>query len=237
MVLAVGPGAAARHPLLGGGGPGNVRLFAHDYYNRPVQLGRARHTHPYELQFGEATSYDHTSRILRGEPLYQPLDRAPFTVALYTPLYYWLAAGLRVLFGPGFPPGRTLTFLAGLAAASLLGYIAASQARNRWAGGLRRAFLPLARSAVGLPPADLFFPDDIARTLWSNVFADLDAAYPSLPLYKEDVLGLALSLGAVATIIGGTSRMRLLLGGLLAALAILTKQTFVAASLAGVVWI
>src|SRR5436309_1273277 len=43
-----------------------------------------------EVQFGEALIYAQSFRLLHHEPLYQPLDRAPFTIALYTPLYYYV---------------------------------------------------------------------------------------------------------------------------------------------------
>jgi hypothetical protein len=165
---------------------------------------------PREVLYGEAMVYDHAARLLRGEPLYQPLDRPPYTVAAYTPLYYWLAAGLQAVFGPGFGPGRGLSFAAGLAAASLVARITALRARDRWAG----AFAALLFLALGLP----------WLYLWSA-------------LYRVDLLGVALSLGAVATLVGGTTPRRLVLAGLLAALAILTKQTFIAAGLAGTIWL
>src|SRR5205823_9029639 len=89
---------------------------------------------PREVLYGEAMVYDHAARVLRGEPLYQPLDRPPYTVAAYTPLYYWIAAGLQALFGAGFGPGRCLSFIAGLLAASLVARLAAAQAGDRRAG-------------------------------------------------------------------------------------------------------
>jgi hypothetical protein len=193
--------------------------------------------YPYELQYGEAVIYDHAARVLRAEPLYQPLDRAPFTVVAYTPVYYWAAAGMRVIFGSGFGPGRSLSCLAGVGAASLVGYLVAREARSRWAGlfaGL--LFLALGLPAV-YPRADLFYRDNLATTAWANFSADLTPLAPWMAFYKEDVLGVALALGSIATIFGGTSTRRLVLGGVLAALAILTKQTLVAASIAGLVWL
>ena len=167
---------------------------------------------PRELMYGEAILYDHAARLLRGEALYQPLDRPPFTIAIYTPLYYWAVAGLRAAAGPGFGPGRALSSAAALAAAALVGALTA-QRRRRPGPGLFAALLFLALGASGVEP----FP-------WSA-------------LYKEDLLGAALALGAVAVLTGGAGRRRLALAAALAALAFLTKQAYVAAGLAGTLWL
>jgi hypothetical protein len=42
---------------------------------------------PDEVRYGESILYAHAGRILAGEPLYQPIDQPPYTVAAYTPLY------------------------------------------------------------------------------------------------------------------------------------------------------
>ncbi|MGE5276676.1 MAG: glycosyltransferase family 39 protein [Acidobacteriota bacterium] len=165
---------------------------------------------PNEATFGEAILYDHAARIVRGEPLYQPPDRLPYTVAAYTPLYYGVAAALQAVVGPTFLPGRLVSLAAGLAAAALVGRLAGRRARSRWAG-LFAASLFLA----------LGFPGRI----------------PFFALYKEDMLGVALALGAVSTLAGGRSTRRLIVAGALAALAILTKQTLIAAALAGTAWL
>jgi hypothetical protein len=48
-------------------------------------------------RYGVSLIYDHAARLLRGEALYQSLDGPPYTIANYTPLYYWLVAGLRLV--------------------------------------------------------------------------------------------------------------------------------------------
>src|SRR5437764_1418801 len=85
---------------------------------------------PRELLGSESVVYDKAARVYRGEPLYQPLDRAPYSVAAYTPLYYALAGLGMAIFGPGFGPGRAISFIAGLAAALLVRYLAARRARD-----------------------------------------------------------------------------------------------------------
>src|SRR5438128_12333481 len=82
-----------------------------------VARGVAAIQRPVEAMYGEAIIYDQAARLLRGEALYQPLDRPPFTVTAYTPLYYTVVAGLRLLAGPGFGPGRIVSFGTGLCAA------------------------------------------------------------------------------------------------------------------------
>jgi predicted small integral membrane protein len=163
-----------------------------------------------EATFGESILYDHAARIVRGEPLYQPLDRPPYSVAPYTPLYYGFAAALQALFGPGFPPGRLLSLLAGLAAAALIGRLTARRAGSRWAG----AFAACLFLTLGFPGRIPFFA-----------------------LYKEDMLGVALSLAAISTLSEARSARRLALAAALAALAILTKQTMASAAVAGTVWL
>ena len=39
---------------------------------------------PVEAMYGESIIYDQAARLVRGEPLYQPLDQSPFTVAAYS---------------------------------------------------------------------------------------------------------------------------------------------------------
>jgi len=163
-----------------------------------------------EATFGEAILYDHAARIVRGDPLYQPLDRPPYSVAAYTPLYYGLVAALQAVVGPAFWPGRLLSLLAGIAAATLIGRVTSRRAGSGWSGVFA---------------GSLFLALGFAGRI------------PFFALYKEDTVGVALSLGAIAALGGGRTPSRLVLAGILAALAILTKQTFVASALAGTAWL
>jgi hypothetical protein len=190
-----------------------------------------------ELQYGEAILYDHAGRVLRGEQLYQPLDRPPYTVAAYTPVYYWLAAGARSVLGPGFASGRILTFLAGLAVAWAIAFVVGRQTRDRWAG----VFAALLFLALGLPwvdrPADPLSEGNLFRLAASSFLGELIPSFPDLAVYKEDLLGVALSLATIAVLISGTTPRRLVVAGLFAGLAFLTKQVFIAAGLAGAIWL
>jgi hypothetical protein len=131
-------------------------------------------------------------------------------VAAYTPVYYFLAAALQALFGSTFLPGRALSFASGIAAAALVGFLTARRAQSRWAG----AVAALLFLTLGFP-----------------------GRFPFYALYKEDMLGVALALGAIATLSGPRTPRRLVLAGALASLAILTKPTLLAATLAGTLWL
>jgi hypothetical protein len=165
--------------------------------------------------YGEAIIYDQAARLLRAEPLYQALNQAPYTVAAYTPVYYWLVAGLHAGFGPGFGPGRVVSLLAGLVAAGLVAGLARRRARSALAG-LFAAALFLALSFPTLGPG---------------------LEYAWFSFYKEDMLGVTFSLGAIAVLDRGASRGGVVLAAILAALAVLTKQTLFAAGLAGFIWL
>ena len=172
--------------------------------------GAAGMLQPAETTFGESILFDHAARIVRGEPLYQPPDRIPYTVAAYTPVYYLLAAALQSAAGRTFLPGRALSFVAGIAAALFVGLLAGRRVRSLWAGVV-----------AALLFLTLGFPGRI----------------PFYALYKEDVLGVAFALGAIAALAGGDGTRRVVLAAALAALAILTKQTLIAAALAGTIWL
>jgi hypothetical protein len=168
-----------------------------------------------EVMYGEAIIYDHAARLVRGEPLYQPLGQAPYSVAAYTPVYYWIAAGLQSAFGPGFGPGRVVSLLAGLVAAVLVADLAGRRARSGFAG----VFAASLFLALGFPTQGP------------------GLEYPWFAYYKEDMLGVTFALGAVTVLDRGASRERVVFAALLAALAVLTKQTLAAAGLAGFVWL
>jgi hypothetical protein len=163
-----------------------------------------------QLDYGEPIVYSQAARILNGEQLYQPLDRPPFTVAAYTPLYYKIASELQARVGPGFGPGRALSYAAGLATSAAVAWLAARQTRSAWAG----AFAAVLFVGLGFP-----------------------GTVPWFALYRVDMLAEALSLGAIVVLAFGTSARFVFMAGVLAGLAVLTKQSFIAAALAGAIWL
>ncbi len=165
---------------------------------------------PDETRYGEAILYDHAARLLRGEPLYQALDGPPYTIAAYTPLYYWLVAALRVAFGPGFLIGRLISLGAGVLIAGMIGWLV-------W----RRARAPVAALLGGL----LF------------IAFGLGGLVPWSAAYKEDLLGVALAMGSVVALDVAPSRRGVALAAALAAGAALTKQSLLGATLIGTLWL
>jgi hypothetical protein len=165
---------------------------------------------PHELDYGESIVYGRAAALLSGLPLYHPIDQRPLTVAAYTPLYYVLAAALQAVVGPGFWPGRILSLASALIAAALVGRVSMRVSGSAWIGCLgATAFLALGFSA----PA------------------------PWYTFYRVDTLGVAFSVASVLVLVTGTSARHLVVAGLFAAAAILTKQSLVGAGIAGSIWL
>jgi len=166
---------------------------------------------PVEVMYGEALIHDHAARLLRGEALYQPIGHPSFSIAAYTPVFYLLMAGAQALFGPSLGPGRIVSIVATVVTAGLLGALAARQGRGFPAGALAALLFV----ALGFP-----------------------TPFPWLAIGKEDVLGVGFGIASVLMLAGGTSAKRVAGAAVLAALAILTKQTLIAAFVAGtlVLW-
>ena len=142
-------------------------------------------------------------RCASSGPAALPTDRqSPYTVLAYTPLYYWLAAGLQAFIGPGFGPGRVLSMVAGVAAAAILGGIAARRAGQAWVG----VFASLLFLAFAFP-----------------------GGVPWLGVYRVDMLGVALALAAIAVLTCASGTRGLVAAGVIAAWHILCKQTQFAA--------
>jgi len=167
-------------------------------------------SHQEETRYGEALIYGQAARLLHGQALYQPLDGPSYTIASYTPLYYWVAAGLQALVGPGFLPGRVVSFVCGLGVAGCVGYLVWRRSHAAWPT-LSAALLAVALGQVGPTP-------------WTAA-------------YKEDLLAVALAVGSTAVLDGARSSPRVVLAGVLAAAALLCKQSLVGPAIAGTVWL
>lgn len=62
-----------------------------------LAVGLAILFQPREVEYGEAVIHDKATRLLHGKPLYHPYDQPPYSVAIYTPLFYVLGAGLQAV--------------------------------------------------------------------------------------------------------------------------------------------
>ena len=165
---------------------------------------------PQQLEYEEPIVYAQAARFLDSAPLYQPLDRPPYTVAAYTPLYFKVVSELQGHLSSGFAPGRAVSYLAGLASALAVAWLAARYARSLWAGVLAAVIF------IGL---------------------GFSGPVPWFALYRVDVLADLLAIGAIVVLTQGTRTTHILVAALLAAGAILSKQTYFASALAGGVWL
>lgn len=89
-----------------------------------------RITFPYELEWLEGASLEHVRRIMSGGSLY--VDPTPvFVPSIYTPLYFYLAAGLSSVFGLSFLTLRALSLAASLGCFALTAFIVRRETGSR----------------------------------------------------------------------------------------------------------
>lgn len=164
-----------------------------------IGLSFQRIAYPFELEWMESGSLAHLMRVLRGQPLYGPpsVDFVPFP---YPPFYYYAAALVAKVVGPGFVPLRAVSLAASLGTAALIGrYAARESGRPLWGWIAAGIFLGTWRAS------GLYF--DVAR---------LDSLFTFLLLAAVHRLRFARGSGD-----------RLAAAGL-AILCVMTKQTAVA---------
>ncbi len=102
-------------------------------------LAGLRVRYPFELEWMEGASVDHVRRVLSGQRLYvaPSLAWVPF---IYTPLYYYVCAGVAKLTGVGFLPLRLVSIAASLACFWLLFALARRETERVWVGLLAVGF-------------------------------------------------------------------------------------------------
>ncbi len=173
-----------------------------------IAVALARLSYPFELEWMEGGMVDHVQRVLDGQPLYvaPSLDFVPYG---YTPLYYYLAAGMTRLLGTaGFLPLRLLSLLASLGCFALLYGMVTRETGSR---------------AMGLVAAGLFAATYQEVAFW------FDTA-------RVNMLFLLFALGAMGLLRRWETRTAWAAAGVLLALALLTKQVGIVLALPLVVW-
>ncbi len=154
----------------------------------------------FDLEWMEGGMLCHALRAMERRPIYAP-PSVDFISYLYTPLYPYLLAGLGKIFGLSYTLGRVISVASFLVVLGL-----AFRAVQRTVGGLAGALWGVA--AVGLIASS--FPHSGA---WYD-------------LVRNDSLYLALIMGALYLICFHLGSWRaLILAGVLAGAAFLTKQT------------
>ena len=89
--------------------------------------------YPFELDWMEGGSVELAARVAGGHSLYTAPSLA-FVGWTYTPLYYWLSAGVAKLIGVGFAPLRLVSLVASLVAMATLAWMVLRETGSRLAG-------------------------------------------------------------------------------------------------------
>ena len=185
--------------------------------------------YPYDLNYGEGYVLNDALRLVRGQPLWTDITQFPMVRSPYPP-FYLLISGLLAAPAPSFLAPRLVSLVSALAITGMLVWHA-----RRWSYG--------------------WAPPTLAAGLWlGSTFV-----YQWAPLARVDMLGAALSLAAVLVaervplrhlvdrlphpVGAGRDLTRVPVGRALAvsavlcSLALLTKQTYVAAPIAIALWL
>jgi hypothetical protein len=129
--------------------------FGVAYIGVYVFLAVRRMAYPFELEWMEGGAVDHVRRLLAGQRLYvaPSIDFVPYT---YTPLYFYISAGVARLTGLGLFPLRLVSFVSSLGSMALIAWMV-----RRRAGGWTEGLLAASLFAATFRAAGAWF--DIAR--------------------------------------------------------------------------
>ncbi|UCC68282.1 MAG: hypothetical protein JSV79_14450, partial [Armatimonadota bacterium] len=93
-------------------------------------------TFPYQLDYGEGPILQIAARVADGGEMYPFVDRPPYVIASYMPLYYLLSALGVKLTGTSFLFGRLLSLAGAVAIAVFAGLIIWDRTRHKFAAFL-----------------------------------------------------------------------------------------------------
>ncbi|MGC9335737.1 MAG: ArnT family glycosyltransferase, partial [Anaerolineae bacterium] len=131
---------------------------------------------PYQLDYGEGALLHFVREWAQGQPIYKAIDSYPYVVANYPPSGILLALLLTPILGLSYAAGRIWTLLALVAVTALI---------VAWVRRTSRRWLPAL--AAGL------------------LFAGSPYIYHWAPLFRVDLIGLALTLGGLYAVKAGFS--------------------------------
>ncbi len=145
-----------------------------------VWLGLSGLGFPYQLDYGEGYLLHFVKQWSQGQPIYKGLEGYPYIMANYPPLGILLGLALTPLLGVTYAAGRVWTLLAIAALAALI---------LAWVG----------REGVGRTRqgAERWLPAVAA----SLVFVGSPYIYHWAPLFRVDLLGLALTVGGLFSVL------------------------------------
>jgi hypothetical protein len=181
-----------------------------------VWLGVSGLVFPYQLDYGEGFLLHFVKEWSQGQPIYKGAEGYPYIMANYPPLTMVLALALTPVLGIAYAAGRVWTLLAIIALAGII------FAWVRWFG-----FGRTKRGAERWLPA-------VAVSL---IFVGSPYIYHWAPLFRVDLIGLALTVGGLFAVLvaapprsqggGGVQRQGLLwLAVALFVAGLYTKQSF-----------
>jgi hypothetical protein len=181
-------------------------------------LGVAGLFFPYQLDYGEGTHLHYAREWLKGRPIYRPIGSYPYITSNYAPLPFLLAMALMPILGTTYAAGRIWTLLAVLALAAII---------LAWVRKETGAWLPAVATALA--------------------FAGSPYIYHWAPLFRVDLIGLALTLGGLYVVyrafprqtwsIEGKPRYLFWLAVILFVAALYAKQSFIFAPAAAVAYL
>ena len=192
-----------------------------------IWLGVSGLLFPYQLDYGEGYLLHFVRAWSQGEPIYKGLEGYPYILANYPPLHMVLALALTPILGISYAAGRVWTLLAVAALAVII---------FSWVGWY--GFGRTRRGAERWLPA-------LAAVL---IFVGSPYVYHWAPLFRVDLLGLALTVGGLFAVLaaappgsrggGGSQRRGLLwLAVALFVAGLYTKQSFFFAPAAAVAYL
>jgi len=170
--------------------------------------------YPYQLDYGEGMMLAQARMLAQGQVIYKQAAGFPYFFANYPPVMFALAAVLVRLLGTSFLAGRIIAVPATLLLATLAGWMVWRKTQQR-----------LAAVVAGLS------------------FLGSPYVYHWAPLFRVDLVGLLFSVAGLYVIWRANSQRRLFtdyylyLAAILFLLGLYTKQSFLAAPLAALLWL
>ncbi len=169
-------------------------------------------TYPFPVAYGEGIVLNQADLLAQGKSIYQDIHIYPYIVSNYPPLFPFLNSIFIKLFGISFIPGRLITFLATLFSALLI-YIISKKSNQAEDKNRPGAFL-----AAGLFIASPYI-------------------YNYFPIARVDVLAFLFSLAGLYFIYRFENSRIVFSAVIFFILALYTKQSFIAAPAAAVVYL
>jgi|GEM_PF-566648 hypothetical protein len=170
--------------------------------------------YPYQLDYGEGMMLAQARMLAQGQQIYKPAAGFPYFFANYPPVMFALAAGLVRLLGTSFLAGRLIAVPATLLLAALCGWLVWQTTRQR-----------------------------LAAVIAALAFLGSPYVYHWAPLFRVDLLGLLSSVAGLYVLWRANKPQRpftdysLYLAAILFLLGLYTKQSFLAAPLAALLWL